>query len=95
MSGYILHIACRDTATGEPGESFIVRFTAAPEGLTFSDVVPGRPHPPEMPPFDLYALAAALIGSQSADHADPAPGGRRPRRRRHRHLRIVRPAATG
>jgi hypothetical protein len=97
MTGYILHIARHDGAPGDPDESLTVRFTAAAEGLTFSDVTPSRPRTHEMPPFDLHALAAALIGIQPAGAGmDPAPaGGRTPRRRQHRHLRVLRYAATG
>ncbi|MET7401857.1 hypothetical protein ABZS66_51090 [Dactylosporangium sp. NPDC005572] len=95
MTGYILHIARNDAGPGEPDESVTVRVTAAFGGLRINEVTPGRDREHRMPPFDLHAVATALIGVPPVPVPDPPAGGGRPRRRPHRPARVVRHATSG
>ncbi|WP_238016524.1 hypothetical protein KZZ52_27820 [Dactylosporangium sp. AC04546] len=106
MTGYILRIARNDAVPGEPDESVTVRVTAGPVELRISEVVAGRDGEHRMPPFDLHALATALIGAPAVPVAGPVVGPAGPvagpvardgraSRRPHRHVRVVRHGTGG
>jgi hypothetical protein len=88
MTGYILHIARCDAQPDDPDESVTLRVSTVGGTVEITDIGPARPDGHQMPPFDLKALAAALVAAQ------PNPPAARPRRRRHHHERVIRYAQS-